>query len=162
MRDDQMMCGVDGNLDVVANDTGATAAGRHRAGIRIGQRYLLVRCGEHLHLENLEPLHLLLQHRDLLFQTARPGLERLGWFLPVGGVELLQIARDALLNLRHAPLHLGACEVLVAVVHRLELAAVNRHAGLREQADVRHSATNRAQTCRMARPLSLRKSAIVL
>jgi hypothetical protein len=32
------------------------------------------------------------------------------------------------------PLHLGAREVLVAVVHRLELAAVDRHAGLREQA----------------------------
>jgi hypothetical protein len=46
--------------------------------------------------------------------------------LPVGGVELLQIARDALLNLRHAPVHLGAREVLVAIVDRLELAAVNK------------------------------------
>src|SRR6188472_4613500 len=134
MRDDQMMCGVDGDLDVVANDPRAAAAGRHRAGIRIGQRYLLVRCGKHLHLENLEPLHLLLQHRDLLFQAARLGLERLGRRLPVGGVELLQIARNALLDLRHAPVHLGAREVLVAIVHRLELAAVDRHAGLREQA----------------------------
>ena len=129
-----MMRGFDGDLDVVANDTGASAAGRHRAGIGIGQRYLLVRCGEHLHLENLEPLHLLLQLRDLLFQTVRLGFERLGRLLPVGAVELLQIARDALLDLRHAPLHLGAREVLVAVVHRLELAAVDRHAGLREQA----------------------------
>ena len=134
MRDDQMMFGVDGDLDVVADDTGASAAGRHRAGIRIGQRYLLVRCGKHLHLENLETLHLLLQLRDLLFQAARLGFERLGRLLPVGGVELLQIARDALLDLRHAPLHLGAREVLVAVVHRLELAAVDRDAGLREQA----------------------------
>ena len=129
-----MMCGFDCDLDVVAHDTGASAARRHRAGIRIGQRDLLVRCGEHLHLENLEPLHLLLQLRDLLFQAARLGFERLGRLLPIGGVELLQIARDALLDLRHAPLHLGAREVLVAVVHRLELAAVDRHAGLREQA----------------------------
>ena len=53
MRDDQMMLGFDGNLDVVAHDTGASAAGRHRAGIGIGQRYLLVRRGEHLYLENL-------------------------------------------------------------------------------------------------------------
>ena len=68
--------------------------------------------------------------------------------------------RDAFL--RHAPLHLGAREVLVAVVHGLELAAVNRHAGLREQLIVRESATNRAQTCRIARPLSLRTNAIVL
>ena len=35
MRDDQMMCGVDGDLDVIADDTGASTAGRHRAGIRI-------------------------------------------------------------------------------------------------------------------------------
>ena len=48
--------------------------------------------------------------------------------------ELLKIARDALLDLRHAPLHLGAREVLVAVVHCLELAAVNRDVGLRQQA----------------------------
>jgi hypothetical protein len=46
---------------------------------------------------------------------------------------LLQIARDAVLNLRHAPVHLGAREVLVAIVDRLELAAVNGDAGLREQ-----------------------------
>ena len=36
--------------------------------------------------------------------------------------------------MRHAPLHLGAGEVLIAVVDRLELAAVDCHAGLREQA----------------------------
>ena len=45
-----------------------------------------------------------------------------------------QIARDALLDLRHPPLHLGAREVLVAVVDCLELAAINRDAGLRQQA----------------------------
>jgi len=39
-------------------------------------------------------------------------------------------SRDALLDLRHAPIHLGAREVLVAVVHRLELAAVNRDTGM--------------------------------
>jgi hypothetical protein len=96
MRDDQMMCGVDSNLDVVADNTGAAHARRHRAGIRIGQRYLLIRSSEHLYLENLEKLHLLLQLRDLLCQTARLGLECLGRLLPVGAVELLQIARDAL------------------------------------------------------------------
>jgi hypothetical protein len=47
MRDDQMMLGVDGDLDVVAYDARASAARRHRTGIRIGQRYLLVRCGDH-------------------------------------------------------------------------------------------------------------------
>ena len=129
-----MMFGLDGNLDVVANDAGAAAAGRHRAGIGIGQRDLLVRRGKHVRLENREPPHLLLQLLDLLFEAARLGLERLGRLLPVGSVELLQIARHALLDLRHPPLHLRPREVPVAVVHRLELAAVDRHAGLRQQA----------------------------
>jgi hypothetical protein len=40
MRDDQMMLGVDGDLEVVAYDARASAARRHRTGIRIGQRYL--------------------------------------------------------------------------------------------------------------------------
>ena len=34
---DQMMVSLDGNLNVVADDAGTAAAGRHRAGIRIGQ-----------------------------------------------------------------------------------------------------------------------------
>jgi hypothetical protein len=53
--------------------------------------------------------------------------------LPVGSVELPQIPRDTLLKLLHAPVHLGAREVLVAIVDRFELAAVNGDAGLREQ-----------------------------
>jgi hypothetical protein len=45
-----MMVGLDGNLDVVADDAGTAAAGRHRTGIGIGQRDLLVRGGG-------DPLH---------------------------------------------------------------------------------------------------------
>src|SRR5271155_3227720 len=82
----------------------------------------------------MEAPHLLLQLGDLLLQTGRLGFESLGRLLPVGTVELVQIAGDALLNLRHPPLHLRPGEVLVSVVHRLELAAVNRNAGFREQA----------------------------
>ena len=133
MRDNQMICGVDGDLNIVADNTGAAPARRHRAGIGVRQRYLLIRSGEHLHPENLETLHLLLlQLRDLLFQVARR-FKCLGRLLPVGGVELLQIARNAFLNLRQAPLHLRLGEVLVTVVHRFELAAVNRDAGFRQQ-----------------------------
>jgi len=51
-----------------------------------------------LRLENLETPHLLLQLLDLLFQTDRLDAERLGRLLPVGGVELLQIMRNALLD----------------------------------------------------------------
>ena len=68
---------------------------------------------------------------------------------------MLQIASDALLDLRHAPLHLGPREVLVAVVHRLELAAVNRDAGLRQQA-------YRAAQCDKLRTHFVDSTAIVL
>src|SRR2546429_5190045 len=54
--------------------------------------------------------------------------------LPVSVVELLNIPRDALLDLRHAPVHLGAREVLVTVVNRLEFAAIDRDGGFCEQA----------------------------
>src|SRR6266702_3336967 len=88
----------------------------------------------------MQALHLLLQLRNLLLQAGRLGLARQRWLLPIGAVELVQIAGNALLDLRYAPLHLRACEVLVAIVHRLELAAIDRDAGLHEQA---HGATER-------------------
>ena len=88
----------------------------------------------------MEALHRLFQLRDLVLQAGRLGRARPRWLLPVGAVELVQIAGDALLDLRHAPRHLRAREVLVAVVHRLELAAIDRDAGVREQA---HGATER-------------------
>src|SRR5262249_39711703 len=47
--------------------------------------------------------------------------------------ELAQITSNALLNLRHAPLHLCPGKVLVPVVHGLELAAINRDADFRKQ-----------------------------
>jgi hypothetical protein len=37
VRHNQMVFGIDRRLHVVADDTGAAAAGRHRPGIRIGQ-----------------------------------------------------------------------------------------------------------------------------
>ena len=36
MRDDEMVLGVDSNLNVVADNARALAAGRHRAGVGIG------------------------------------------------------------------------------------------------------------------------------
>jgi len=47
--------------------------------------------------------------------------DRSGWILAVGGVELMQIACDAVLDLLHASRHLGPGEVPVPVVDRLEL-----------------------------------------
>ena len=53
-----MVLGVDRDLHVVADDTGAAPARRHRAGIGIGQRYLLIGRGQHLRFEAVEALHL--------------------------------------------------------------------------------------------------------
>src|SRR5215468_12188846 len=64
---------------------------------------------------------------------CRQGLGRL---MAVGRVELAQITGDALLKLRAAPFHLRPSEVPIAIVHRLELAAVNRNARRRKQADL--------------------------
>src|SRR5262245_44927052 len=55
----------------------------------------------------------------------RKGLGRL---MAVGRVELAQITRHTFFELRPPPLHLAPREVPVAIVHRLELAAVDRHA----------------------------------
>jgi hypothetical protein len=48
--------------------------------------------------------------------------------LAVGVVQLAQITGHALLKLRSAPFHLRPREVPVTIVHRLELAAVDRNA----------------------------------
>ena len=48
----------------------------------------------------------------------------------------MEIARHALLDLRHAPFHLGLGEVPVAIIHRLELAAIDRNAGSCQQTDL--------------------------
>jgi hypothetical protein len=61
--------------------------------------------------------------------------EHLGWLLSMGSVELLVIARNALFDLLHPPIHLGAGEVLVSIVHCFEFTAVDCNAGLRQQTD---------------------------
>src|SRR3984893_13625764 len=52
----------------------------------------------------------------------------------VGGIELAQIPRHALLDLSKPALHLRAREILVAIVDRFELAAVDGDARLRQKA----------------------------
>src|SRR6202012_4349398 len=108
----------------------------------------------------MQALHLLLQFRDLLFEPNLFALARLGRLLPIRAVKLLQITRDALLDLRQAPLHLRvkfrsrlftALNLLPSIA---TLASGNR-------SKRRHSMMNLAHTLRMAPPFSLRKSAIV-
>ena len=48
VRHDQMVLGIDGSLHIVADDAGTTTAGRHRAGIGISERDLLIGRGEEL------------------------------------------------------------------------------------------------------------------
>lgn len=59
---------------------------------------------------------------------------RHGRFLTISGIQCAQVAIDAGLDLLHSPLKLGAGEVAVAVVDRLELAAIDGHKCFREQA----------------------------
>jgi hypothetical protein len=68
VRDDQMMLGVDRDLHVVADNTGAAPARRHRAGIGIGKRDLLIGRSQHPRLELREAPHLLPQLGELLLQ----------------------------------------------------------------------------------------------
>src|SRR6516162_5447015 len=70
VRDDLMMLGVDGHLHVVTHNARASAACGHRPGIGVSKRYLLVRRGQHLHIECLQPLHLLFQFCELLFEAS--------------------------------------------------------------------------------------------
>src|SRR4029453_8176743 len=83
-------------------------------------------------------LYLFFELGQLLLQPRGPGRKLLrgrltGGCLAIGGVELAQIARNALLDLRQTPLQLSLREVIVARVHRLELAAVDRDARFRQQ-----------------------------
>ena len=133
MRHDQMVVGLDRHLHVVADDAGTAPARCHRAAVGIGEGDLLIGRGEHLLLVSLEALHLCIELRQLLPEMRRLGRKRLRRLLPVGRIELAEITRDALFQLRTASLHLALGEVPVAVVHRLELAAVDGDAWGRKQ-----------------------------
>src|SRR3984957_11168949 len=70
-----------------------------------------------------EGLHLPPQALDLLLKAGCLGLGHIA-VLPVGTVQDRQVARDAGLHLFNALGDLGHCEVLVAIVDRLELPPV--------------------------------------
>jgi hypothetical protein len=66
---------------------------------------LLIGRGEHLFLNRLEALYLFFELGELLLKPRGPGRKLLRWrltggCLAIGGVELAQIARNALLDLR--------------------------------------------------------------
>ena len=77
--------------------------------------------------------------------------------LPVSAVYLVQVARDALLDLLHAPLHLGAREIRPRLFTALNLLPSIAHTGFGEQAN--HSASFHSTSPESSRPLACDKVA---
>src|SRR5262249_56590301 len=120
MSNDEMMLRINCNLHVVANDAGVLATGRHRACVRIGERYLLVLALYHLRVDRVESDNLLLEPLDLALQPLNLRL-RHRIAMPIGGFKLREVAGDALIDPLKAPLHLCLREVLVPCLDSLEL-----------------------------------------
>jgi hypothetical protein len=66
--------------------------------------------------------------------------------MPVSGVELMEITRGALFNLRAAALHFGPREVFVTIVDRLNLEPSMATLAVLSCPSLRQSTTNWAQT----------------
>src|SRR5882672_10264141 len=80
-------------------------------------------------------LHLLLEVGNLLFESRHTAFAHRGG-LAICTIKLGQVASSAFFHLFHTGLQLPVGEVLVAVVDRLELAAVNSNDGLRKHIQV--------------------------
>lgn len=134
VRDDEVVLGVHRRLNIVANDAGSTAAGAHGAGIRIGQRHLVVRGIVDLLGHALQELHLIAKTGDLLPDLLDP-LGNVA-VLTVGAVEGGKVAIDARLDLLDPLCRLVCGVIAVPIVHCFELAAVDSDNRLGEQAEV--------------------------
>src|SRR5262249_57508766 len=73
---------------------------------------------------------------EVVLQVRRLDGKRRRRLLQVSRIELAQVSRHALLDLSNPALHLRAREVLVPVVDRLELAAIDGDARLRQQTNL--------------------------
>ena len=93
---------------------------------------MLVGCVLNRLLHHLQGLHLPAQAGNLLLQPDRLGLGDIALFA-VGSVQRSQVTRDAGVDLLHPPGDLGDRVIFVAVVHRFELAAVDRNNGMSEE-----------------------------
>jgi hypothetical protein len=100
------------------------------------------------------PFPLLLQLRQLLGEPRYLRRQRLRRLLSIGRVKLAQIARNALLQPGTPTLHLRPREVLVPIVHGLELAAIDgqrsRSQGVLSRGRVRQSAPAQRQAIEFA------------
>ena len=105
---------------------GRDKSATERARIRIGQRQLLVLGLEHLGFKLLQPFHLLLQPFDLLNEAGLARVSNLG-LLKISRIHRFHITIDTPIDLLLTPLHLRDREIPISVVHRFELAAIDRH-----------------------------------
>ena len=92
----------------------------------------------------------------------RLGRKRLRRFLPVGRVELAEIARNARFRLCTPPPTLPRVKFRSRLLTALNLLPSMAMLGVVSSPSSRHSSTKRVHTWRSSGPLSLRKSAIVL
>src|SRR5580704_4171733 len=99
MGNNEMMCGVDGTLNIVPDHSAASAICGHRASIGIGQRYLLVFGLHHLGVQSVQALYFLAERRNLLVEPRDLGLGY-RFSLTIGAVELREITGNTLVNLR--------------------------------------------------------------
>src|SRR5262245_36029000 len=101
-------------------------------------RDLLVLAPRKLLIDGVETDDLLLELGDLLIEARHLGLRYISALrsLAVRGLELSNVAGDALVDALEAALHLRLGEVFVTGVHRLELRAVYGDARFREQLQI--------------------------
>src|SRR5262249_38695285 len=157
-----MILGIDGDLHVVADNAGSAAARRHRPAVGVGQRDLLVRRSEHLLLVNGKLAHLLLQLRQLLGKPCYLRSQRLRRLLSIGRVKLAQIARELSSNWARRRSTFARVKFLSRLFTALNLLPSMATLAVARRPISRQSSMKRAHNLRSARPLSLRKSAIVL
>jgi hypothetical protein len=138
-RADQVVLGLNGCLDAVADDARHLRCGRHRARVRVGERDLALPGGIHARLDRPEAVGLLPQMRQLAGCPLEPRLRQGGaggGKHRVGPVELGQIPLNGGVDLAELAPQLLAGEVPRLRVHRLEAAAVDRDEAGVQQPDV--------------------------
>jgi hypothetical protein len=84
----QVVLGINGDLNVVTDDAGTAATGCHRAAVGISQGDLLVGRSKHLPLIDRKLAHGLLHLRQLLLEPRHLRSQRLRRLLSVGHVKL--------------------------------------------------------------------------
>ena len=127
------MLNINGCLYVVADN--AAAPMPHGACVRISQRYLGIWCVLNLDLDGFQFLQLFFEFDDAFVQMSNLAWRQSG-LIAVSRVQLGKVALDTGFNVRQSPPHLGRREVLIPVVHRFELAAINRNTVTVQQTDV--------------------------